>query len=159
MCIKLIQCTCIIFINWIEKNKLVNKHYIAKHICSINISKYCIHICSHAILNCILIWLYAVQIGRIYYLYDYVHILEFLIRRNKYFLEFQLKEVLMVFKITFGTKTWSPSIILAKIWQSFLLSFYCKYYLDIEMLSLVGARIYCISLENKYTYTIFKTHI
>ena len=57
----------------------------------------------------------------------------------------------MVFKITFGTKTWSPSIILAKIWQSFLLSFYCEYYLDIEMLS--------FSLENKYTYTIFKTHI
>ena len=101
-----IECTCkILFCNWIEKYKLVDKHCIAKHICSINISKQCIHICRNAILNCILIWLYAVQIGRIYYLYDYVHILEFLIRRNKYFLEFQLKEVLMVFEITFGTET------------------------------------------------------
>ena len=112
--LKNIKCTWNIFSNWIEKYKLVNKHYIAKHICSINISKQCIDFCSHAILNCILIWLYAVQIGRIYYLYDYVHILEFLIRRNKYFLEFQLKEVLMVFEMTFGTKTWLPSIILAK---------------------------------------------
>ena len=100
-----IKCTCNIFSIWIENYKLVDKHYITKHICSINISKQCTDFCSHAILNCILIWLYAVQIGRIYYLYDYVHILEFLIRRNKYFLEFQLKEVLMVFEMTFGTKT------------------------------------------------------
>ena len=100
-----IEFTCkISFCNRIEKYKLVDKHCIAKHICSINISKQCIHICRNAILNCILIWLYAVQIGRIYYLYDYVHILEFLIRRNKYFLEFQLKEVLMVFKITSALK-------------------------------------------------------